>query len=323
MPAMLGTVRELNEGCGEPGELVNSTCRSVEVACPAVPPIRARLRVKSPPGWIENRGTIVFGTGGAGIGFVEDNPLGLRLLRNLVDEGYTVVQRSWATPWEEGPEGMRAVSCRYATLLHWIHEQIATRVTQGEEDREGAFCAMGNSGGGAEIAYALAFWGGAEILDAAVVSGGPPMARLDWGCLEQGDAAWQQQCQALVAGRSACTPAVLECTFHDDPAGNNPQIIDLAYPQDHCSQASEAQRQAFLHDSILAPDARLDYPNTTLRFLYGEQDCTSAVPLGLTYAEAVQSDQESGFIPGVGHDIYASQAGALAVFEALTESCVP
>src|SRR5690606_6892158 len=48
-PPTLGTVTELREECEQPGELANSTCLSVEVTCPAVPPIRARLRVKSPP----------------------------------------------------------------------------------------------------------------------------------------------------------------------------------------------------------------------------------------------------------------------------------
>jgi len=60
---------------------------------------------------------------------------------------------------------------------------------------------------------------------------------------------------------------------------NAHDYIDPAYPGPWCSDATETgstEHQAeFLADSVTSPDAVLNYPATTVRFLYGGLDNSS------------------------------------------------
>ena len=73
-------------------------------------------------------------------------------------------------------------------------------------------------------------------------------------------------------------------------------------------------------DSIASPDAQLDYPNTPVRFIFGAQDCTSALPLGLLYANAVTSDKTIAFVDAP-HAVFSTAPGRAAIVAALDGEC--
>ena len=78
-----------------------------------------------------------------------------------------------------------SLACRSATAFHWVHENI---------HQGGLLAAQGNSGGSAQIAFSLAYYGLDEILDLANLSGGPPPCPIS----TEGRINFQQQQRCLV-----------------------------------------------------------------------------------------------------------------------------
>ena len=115
------------------------------------------------------KGTILLTTGGRGTRWYrvgeEGNSINA-MMDTLLDDGYKLVEIAWVEPgvWEE-PGGTISLACRSATAFHWVHENI---------HQGGLLAAQGNSGGSAQIAFSLAYYGLDEILDLANLSGGPP-----------------------------------------------------------------------------------------------------------------------------------------------------
>jgi hypothetical protein len=235
------------------------------------------------------------------------------MMLELSNAGYRLIQRQWIgdNGWIGGPGGFAEVSCRYATLITYFYEQIHFTV-----DDE-AFCVTGNSGGASEIAYALSRWNRGPILELALLTGGPPMGRIDHGCLDGADPAWQAECASLVPmGASTCVPGPA-CGYDAGAA----MLIDSAYGGTSCATADQGQRDAFLADSAAAPGAVLDYPGRT-HFLFGADDCTEAVPLGLAFAAAVTSPKTIDFVPNTPHQVFGTDEGAAAIRDAVLAGCV-
>ncbi len=300
VPVTLGTVTVLPGPCPSgPGPLPNTTCYLVEVACPGLDPIVAQVRVTEPPAAALHRGTVVFGTGGGGSGFYSATSGGLPLLQSVNGLGYRVVERAWAAQngwFGGGLGGLRAKSCRYATLLTWIHDSFHAG---------GAFCATGNSGGSAEIGYALTTWGRGDILDLAVPTSGPPLGRLDYTCPFPPTPEWAALCPSIVPpGSMQCVPA---CSFAPVPNGNavcltctgNPTLADLRA------------------ESVYHLDAALAYPATRTHWIFGALDCGVSVPAGLAWASAVTSEKVLEFVPDTPHAIFSTPGGREAVRRAI------
>ncbi|MGH9844045.1 MAG: hypothetical protein ACREEM_35385, partial [Blastocatellia bacterium] len=189
-PTQLGTVVELAGNCPQgAGALPNSTCRLLEVRCTGLNPVTVQVRIIEPAAGITRRGTVVFSSGASGTGFYEGNSASL--FQELIAKGYRVIDRAWAGPngWTSNEGGLRKESCRYATLLTWIRNNIHSG---------GVFVASGNSGGSAEVGYALTTWGRGDILDLAVPTSGPAVARLDYACPNPIPAEWVSLCSSIV-----------------------------------------------------------------------------------------------------------------------------
>lgn len=304
----LGTVAELDDPCPDgAGPLAGTSCQLVEVSCPGIPALVAQVRITAPPADATPRGTIVFGTGGGGEGFYDRGPTAAEMMRSLAGDGFRLVQRAWLAQWESGGAGLAAAACRYATLLTWIHDDLHS---------QGALCATGNSGGSAEIGYALSRWGREDILDLAVPTGGPVMSRVDLGCLDF--EAWVDECQEVPDGTS-CEPAEVQCNY----AGSNFENIDGAYlPDTPCALHDESFADTLLADSILSPDADLDFGATPIHQLFGERDCTPALPQGVIWYDAVTSAKQQTFVPETGHTTPGTREGAAAIRRVLDEECV-
>jgi hypothetical protein len=311
----LGSVDTVPGSCAN-GNLPRTTCQLLSVGCAGIADRMVEIRVSEPPTIVTPLGTVIFGTGGGGTSHYEQDPEALAMLMRLQAAGFRIVQRQWfgTGGWIEGPGGFDALSCRYATLATWIYERIHLY-----NQNEG-FCITGNSGGATEVSYALARWTRGTIVDLAVPTGGPPMGRIDRGCLDGADAGWLAECAALVPGGASTCVGGPSCEYS---AGAR-MIIDSAYtPATHCADVDQGFRSTFLDDSVAGPGAELAYPSTRVHFLYGADDCTEAVTLGLAYASAVTSEKQIDFIPNTPHATFSTPEGATAIEVAITTGCIP
>ncbi|MFQ5506506.1 MAG: hypothetical protein ACE5F1_17185 [Planctomycetota bacterium] len=295
-PTTLGTVTVLSSLCRRgAGKLPRTTCKVLRVDCTGIPSIEVDLRITEPDPKLTLRGTVVFGVGGGGQGFYGDRIGGLSLLQDLSSKGFRIVDRSWKSSWFGSGVSVKKQSCRYATLVTWIHKNVHTK---------GAFCATGNSGGSAELAYGLTTWGLGDILDVAVPSGGPPMSRLDFACLRPTPAEWAKLCPTIVPA------GILEC--------RTPGCTISATHRVCWTCSTRASAQELRDDSVLHPSAKLDYKRTRVHVVIGARDCGVAT-LGMLFYNAVTSEKAVEFPKGTPHWVATTQEGRDAIARAILQ----
>ena len=182
----------------------------------------------------------------------------------------------------------------------------------------------GNSGGSAEISYALAHYGMGRIVDLAMPTSGPPMGRIDNGCLGGLQPGWLQECQALQICNGSAS-----CQYSSaGPTGGSAFIIDHMYigtsgaGTTDCASRNPAMQSVWYADSVVSPGAQLDYPQTEVRFIFGGADCSEAVTLGRLYADAITSAKRVTVVPLAPHGVPSVDAGAAAVYSDLIDGCV-
>lgn len=305
----LGTVEEKSSICQNPSNLLpNTTCKTLTVTCPELNPIDVNLKITQPANGMSPIGTVVLGTGGNGTGFIDSSQSMRDVITDLSNEGYLVVQRAWATVWTKSEVGMAKAACRYATLLKHANTNY--------HNQSGAFCAGGNSAGGSEISYALARYGLGSILNFAIVSGGPPMGRLDLGCLGSSD--WTGNCSSVVPPENFIFSQPLDCNVGDA----NFNLINSAYGNSKaCENKVESYRTLMYEDSLGSTKSVFSYPNTKVHFIYGQEDFTFATPSGHTFSLQVTSQKEFTYLPGVAHGVVESIAGAQAYHDSIISNC--
>ena len=150
-----------------PGGVAGTTCSGLLVACPSVSGASATLGITRPAPAALNRGTIVLTTGGDGTNF-RDSPLAPAMISTFVGDGLVVVQLAWEPPGIWGGPRARTLACRYATAAKWIYDNIHSG------GRSTLFAAQGTSGGAAQIAFGLGYYGLRDFVDLANLGGGPP-----------------------------------------------------------------------------------------------------------------------------------------------------
>lgn len=304
----LGTVTEKIGATCSAGSIPNTTCKVYTVSGPELNPIDVNVRITQPANNVPLKGTVVFGTGGSGTGFIDSGASMRTYISQLASSGYLVIQRAWVSTWTKSDVGMAKAASRYSTLLKYLHTNYFT---------SGAFCAGGNSAGGSEISYALARYGLGNILDFAIVSGGPPMGRLDLGCL--GGEGWTDVCSNVVPIENFVYSQTLDCNVGEA----NFALIDGAYGQTKaCSLRVESQRTLLYEDSLASTLSNFNYPNTKIHFIYGQEDFTFAAPSGHTYSLQVTSEKEFSYLAGVTHGIPESSTGAQAYHDSIIANCV-
>lgn len=322
-PVVLGKVTEKGM-CNKPTTLGNAKCYSATVAdCPSVPAMDVDLLVADPP-TLPAKGTIIFGSGGGGGAFYEDagngNTVTVAMLERLRLKGYRIVERAWAGPpqsgqWFEGTAGPRANSCRYGTLSTWIKTKF--------HQNQGKFCGTGNSGGSVELAYALTHQGRGDIFDYTLFTSGPAW-RFDYQCESKPGAAWQTECDQVLAGRSWDCGGNSAPVCAIDPGIKN--LVDSSWrPDTPCATGGAANASKLLDNSPLGPGAATDFPKTKLEFFEASNDCNNGVvPGGLAFAKRVTGmggTPKVTILPGVGHSIHANVDGAAAIEAAMEASC--
>jgi len=310
-------------------------CAEILVSCPPAENRPVQLRTTTPPQGTPIAGTVVFGLGGSGRAFFESakrdaapNLPAAEMLDRLNLAGYRVIQRSWRDRpngdpggWINGSTSLGTSACRYATLMGWIYDQALLHDPSSQ-----AFCAVGQSGGASEIGYGLSTYGLENLIDMAVLTGGPPHGQIDGGC-DATSSAWEQTCNANLETLGICPeqgPYSHSCFFSEQSIERNiDAAFDLRTPPDDQPCAC-VDTPALIGNGVLSPIADLDHPLTHVSFLIGERDCSTAPPMGSSYILALLGNSTGpanfAVLPGVSHTVPAFDDGTAAIEAALTAS---
>ncbi|MBL9004744.1 MAG: hypothetical protein JNJ46_10880 [Myxococcales bacterium] len=306
-PLKVESVSKRAAACsGAPGAA--SRCEAYDVVCEGLPAAVVEVAYYNRTAGTSDKGSIVFGSGGDGTGFYNYTQT-----KRLLDAGYNVIDRRWPAGWfTAGTAGPQQTACRLAALLRYLRASVAPT---------GAFCATGNSGGSAELSYALTWQGAGKVLDFALPSSGP-FHRLDLACQGETDAAWKAQCQMLISTRCP------DCQSRICQLGNGPRsLIDNSFSALPKCSAATAMDLATL--KTLGPAqgpnaATLD--GAPVRFLTGKDDSGAYAPLQTALHDALKASGASVeilYVTGAPHEMDTTSAGANAIFDALSTRCVP
>ena len=248
-----------------PVECDGQECYDITVSCPAVAaPAPARLKV----GGTSEKGTILFVTGGPGTDLYEIQPEKLRILDDIRTAGFQTVQLQWTTDsWSTGSpgaeEGFLRLSCRPATVLQWVHDNLHI------QNESTALCATGHSGGASQISYMLSHYGLEDILSLVVPTGGPPMARVDLMCSADNPNAVKNVMDVSLGLHSGDLNA----------AGSGP-----------CARVDPAFIERFRLDSVASGEGDYVHPQTLVWFVFEGIDNSGAVAQGELYHDLLVSE---------------------------------
>jgi hypothetical protein len=293
------------------GGMTGATCEQLTVSCPNVANFTAYVKINTPANPV---GTVLYavGTGGSGL-YDTIFTYGKTAVQNVYNAGFTTVQISFGAPftgkqpngWVEGPGGVLAVACRYATIAQWVYTSVQNNTGK-------PMCATANSGGAGVLAYALSQYGTGNILSMAEVTSGPPTARMDWGCMcQQG----KMPTTCGQGNRGTC--------FGKVDGG----IWDPAYtPNKYCSQATQGNPPPggatfFFDDSAMAPGASFSFPTTFVNVVFGGLDTSSAVPIGLQWYDSITSNKAQVCVADGPHSLPDVLDGATQIANDLISLC--
>ena len=311
-PGSLGSALATSITCPASTVGVGGNCYQVALSCPNIDDFNGYVKVTYPTGTAV--GTVIFTTGGTGITLYETFKFGPTIFQALQNAGYIVAQISWEEPfvtnqpsgWQTGPGGIRAVGCRYATLAQWIYNNIHLANTSAP------FCATGNSGGSVVIGLAMTHYGMGSIFTMVEPTSGPPFARQDWAC-DNTQAPVTDPCGNPDRGFQL---ADADAVMFVDPAYAPP--VSCSYELEHLSTIYDP---TFLNDSVMSPDAVLNYPNTFVKFLYGGMDTSTAPNQGHLWEKAITSSTTEACIADAGHTMPDSQDAAQQIANDLLTFC--
>ena len=144
-------------------------CKQAVVSCPGTADIQVTYGVQQVSG---AKGTVVLlsGTGGT-------SPFQGPAVSMYPTAGYSVVNLSWASTWEDTGTAQKSVgnaACRPATMLSYLLNNVFN---------SGAKCSLGFSGGSGAIGYALAWYGADTYLDKVQLESGPVFSDIAQGCM--------------------------------------------------------------------------------------------------------------------------------------------
>ncbi len=287
----------------------NATCWVLEVTCQQLTqPARVRLKVGEPKN-TSTEGTILFASGGGGRSLWESfGREAVKALDKLEKGGFQTVQLAWIDAWLNGApgqlEGQARLACRPATVAQWVWDNLHPA------DPEAALCATGNSGGAAQVSYMLSHYGLDDMLSAIVPTGGPPMGRIDLGCLLDQNPGGVP----LIYGPQSRDTIDRGFGIY---SGNGP-----------CATRDDGFGRRFRRSSIATRGLdQYVFPDTLVWFVFGENDRTSAVGQGLTFydrlVDAGSPLVDLSIAPETPHATPSTKQGARMIRDILLGGCHP
>jgi hypothetical protein len=310
----LGTVSGVSSiACS--GSIKDGVCQQMTVACPGLPNVDAYVKTNAPSG--TSKGTVTYNTGTDGNGLYESIfTYGSTAVQNVLNAGFTTVQISWGTPfnnnqpngWVEGPGGVLASACRYATVTKWIYTNI-------QNNSKLPYCATANSGGAGALAYALSQYNSGSVLSMAEVTSGPPTGRLDWGCgCTEGK--MNVSCgssSSLGTCFGTADAPVWDPAYNPTGAGLCTNAVDGTLPIGGLN--------FFLGDSVEAPGAVYKFATTYVNLVFGGADDSSAIPIGQHWFNNITSSKAQVCVAGGQHSLANTLAGADQIANDLISLC--
>lgn len=304
-PDQMGTINATTVACPS-GGLTATACYALDIACPNIPNYTAYVKIIAPASPV---GAVIFTNGGLVTDIYENYTYGTVALQDVLNANYTVVELTYGTPFSNGPgwqhnangQGVRVAACRYATVVQWVFNNVAT----------GPLCATGSSAGGQLISEGLAHYGLGSYLTFAEITSGPPFNRVDHACIND------------------VKPQLEFCSGANVGMGvgykNAVNFVDPAYPGPWCSTSWQTHttkyQQQFFTDSVTSADATLSYPNTKVRFLFGGLDDSSAIRQGLDYRSKIVQPTTIGCVKDAPHSIPDVLDGAQRIASDLITNC--
>lgn len=333
----IGTATLTEHACDPTGASGGTCYRAVVSDCPeATADFAATVKVNQPPASAMPKGTVFLTSGGVGDAFYDYNSsflgdtrcsgsnCGMMVVESLNSKNYRTVQIKFTDPeglinepsgWLTGPstDGPRSLACRYATIVHAVWSVLL------KKDTAHPVCATGNSAGGSLVAYAITQYGMGNssgpgpAFTFAEPTSGPPMARLDQACAGA---------SAPIASVGCPAGAQISDDFGLATAAD---FIDPAYGHNICTTDINSNGRepyaSFRHDSVLSDDFAAPSYKTVVRTLYGSDDMTSAVPLGLEWYAAIKSSKSQACISGAPHELPGNFNGASAIVTDIGAHC--
>jgi len=162
-------------------------CQLADIFCPNAQSTSFTFGFLNPagivPGVSQTKGVIVLFNGAGGT-----SPGSALYAANYFTAGYEVVEMEWDGDWEQTyypfPNGIygniQNAACRPATFLNFVYTSIFPSIQQANS--QAAMCAHGSSGGSAQIAYSLAYYGAGSYLDNVELLSGPVLSDVEQGC---------------------------------------------------------------------------------------------------------------------------------------------
>ncbi len=299
------SVRPRSEGCERASPSV-TRCESFEIQCADGSPAIVDVAVFEPEPGLPRKGVVIFGSGGGGTGFYN-----FPLRKRLTDAGYTLLERRWlaAEGWFSGAsEGPPQASCRLAALLRHYKRTLADELP---------LCATGNSGGSAELVYALTWHDAAQSLAFAMPTSGP-FHRLDLFCQGQNDSAWVERADEL---RNLCSG----CVGTGYQAGGGViTLLDASFDEAPCSNPG-ADGLGILRAA--SPDIGPSIPglgSLPIHLKVGKLDEKAYAVFVAALAEELEKTRANvtlEFVDHVGHEMDQFEDGARMIADELLAHC--
>jgi hypothetical protein len=304
----LGTVMARTIACPSQG-LSATACYALDVSCPAIPEYTVYLKTLAPSN--RPKAAVTLTAGGTSTELFEEYAYGQVTVQDLVNAQFLAVEVTFGSPFDENEKGWqtnvdgagpRAASCRYATVTAWIKNNLAPQVP---------LCAAGISAGSQQIAEGLAHYGLSQYLAFVELGSGPPFSRIDEACISS-------------PGQSVeyCSGADVGFLVGLSDAQG---FIDPAYPRPWCSHdiqtGSDLHQAEFLSDSVTSADALLSYPATSVWFLYGGLDDSSAINQGEIYRLNIKTSNHARCVPDAPHSLADVLSGAQQIANDITLQC--
>lgn len=231
--------------------------------------------------------------------------------QSLLNDGFELVQIRWARSWLLSPAGVQSgqelLACRSATAIKWVHDNMYAPLGLHPNVGQCGFCITGNSGGAAQVTYAISSYGIDNIVDAAIPTSGPPMAALSKGCLQQPGYAYPLDKQRLIDlsyGFRVSTGWGGPCETHD------PLFTDT-----------------WVTNSVETGGTKYNYPATRIHIIIGGQDNPIIPNHANDYWKVLVQNQQLMLtwqtVPAMAHSIQSSADGLSALFTALTKRGLP